>query len=207
MLDAEKEATVPNISRVGERVWTGGDLPSHLGDEAMLADLAGYRAVGITHVIDNRIEWSDEDFMRRHAPDITYVWNGQDDAGQAMPDSWFETGVGVALGALAQEGTQVLAHCHMGINRGPSMAFAILLATGTSPVRALAAIRRARPIAGIAYSLDALDWWQRWVGVPERVAERQRAAVEAWHERRQIDLVRIIRQARAEARNAADLGR
>lgn len=184
-----------DISRVTDRVWTGGDLRSHLGDPAMLEDLAVLRAAGITHVLDNRLEWSDEDFMRRYAPEITYVWNGQDDAGQAMPDSWFEKGVGFALGALAQEGAQVLAHCHMGINRGPSMAFAILLATGENPVRALTAIRRARPVAVLAYSADALEWWQRVSGTPERVAKRQRAAVAAWHRRNPVGLVRVVRQA------------
>ena len=186
---------MPDINRVAARVWTGGDLPSHLGDQAMAAEVDELRAVGITHIIDNRLEWSDEDFVRRHAPEITYVWNPQDDAGQAMPDSWFERGVGAALGALAQEGTQVLAHCHAGINRGPSMAYAILLASGTSPVRALAAIRHARPIASIGYSLDALAWWQRTEGVPQAVAQRQRAAVVAWHERNgHGSLLRLTRQ-------------
>ena len=172
-----------DISRVTDRVWTGGDLPSHLDESHMAAAVDELRILGITHIIDNRIEWSDEDFVRSYAPEMRYVWNPQDDAGQAMPDSWFERGVGSALGALAQEGTAVLAHCHMGINRGPSMAFAILLALGHSPVRALAAIRHARPIASIGYSLDALDWWQRTEGVPVDVARRQRAAVAAWHQR------------------------
>ncbi len=172
-----------DISQVTDRVWTGGDLPSHLGEHQMADAVDELRVLGITHIIDNRLEWSDEDFVRSHAPEMGYVWNPQDDAGQAMPDSWFERGVGAALGALAQEGTAVLAHCHMGINRGPSMAFAILLALGHSPVRALAAIRHARPIASIGYSLDALDWWQRTEGVPVDVARRQQAAVAAWHRR------------------------
>jgi dual specificity phosphatase 3 len=185
---------LPDISRVADRVWTGGDMPSHRGVAAMLEALADLRAAGITHIIDNRLEWSDEDFVRQHAPEMTYLWNGQDDAGQAMPDEWFERGVGTALGALAQEDTAVLAHCHAGINRGPSMAFAILLATGASPVRALTAIRRARPVAAIAYSLDALDWWQRVDGTPRRTAERQRAAVVAWHRRHSVGLMRILRR-------------
>lgn len=183
-----------NINRVGERLWTGGDLPSHRGDGPMLAALAKLQALGITHIIDNRAEWSDEEFVGSYAPEITYVWNGQDDAGQRMPDSWFETGVGAALGALARPENQVLAHCHMGINRGPSMAFAILLATGDSPVYALNAIRRARPIAAIAYSLDALNWWHRTAGVPRKVARRERAEVKAWHRRHHVDMLRIVRR-------------
>ena len=86
-----------NISRITARVWTGGDLPSHLGDEAMLTDLSEIQSVGFTPIIDNRIEWSDEAFVEAHAATLTYRWNGQDDAGQAMPDAWFDDGVAVRV--------------------------------------------------------------------------------------------------------------
>ena len=185
-----------NISYIADRVWTGGDLPSHLGEAAMLADLAGIQKAGITHILDNRIEWSDEAFVEAHAPTLTYWWNGQDDAGQAMPDEWFFEGVDFALEALADPDAQVLAHCHMGINRGPSMAFAILLATGMEPVEALTAIRAARPIAAISYADDVLDWWHRMTDTPAPIAKRQRSAVAAWHRRNPIDVVRIIRSIR-----------
>jgi protein-tyrosine phosphatase len=94
-----------------------------------------------------------------------------------MPDEWFDAGVAFALDALKDPDAQVLAHCHMGINRGPSMAYAILLATGMEPVAALTAIRQARPIAAIAYDGDALDWWHRADGTPAPVAKRQRREV------------------------------
>jgi len=58
----------------------------------------------------------------------------------------------------------------MGINRGPSMGFAILLATGMEPVAALTAIRRVRPIAAISYAGDALDRWHRISDTPAAVA-------------------------------------
>jgi len=119
---SSEKSTVANISRVTDRIWTGGDLPSHLGDEAMLVDLADYQRVGISHVLDNRIECSDEAFVEVHAPKIDYFWNGQDDAGQSMPDEWFFDGVDFALEALLDPNAQVLTHCHMGINRGPSIA-------------------------------------------------------------------------------------
>jgi len=186
-----------NISRVTDRIWTGGDLPYQRGPAAMLADLADLEAAGIGVIIDNRLECSDEDFVQRHAPGIAYVWNGQDDGGQAMPDGWFDNGVGAALSALAEPAGGVLAHCHMGVNRGPSMAFAILLASGWSPVEALDAIRAARPIAAIAYAGDAVDWWLRVSGAREAVVRRERAAVQAWQRTHPLDVVRIIRGVRA----------
>ena len=194
-----------NISRVTDRIWTGGDLPSHLGDAAMLVDLADYQRVGITHILDNRIECSDEAFVEAHAPRMTYWWNGQDDAGQAMPDNWFYDGVDFALESLKDHDAQVLVHCHMGINRGPSMAFAVLLATGMGPVEALDAIRNARPIAAISYAHDALDWWHRMTGTPASVAKRERAEVAAWHRRNPIDVVRIIRTIRSHEDNGRPL--
>ncbi len=55
----------------------------------------------------------------------------------------------------------MLVHCHMGINRGPSMAYACLLVLGWDPIEAMTAIRTARPIAAIGYAEDALDWHHR----------------------------------------------
>jgi dual specificity phosphatase 3 len=191
-----EESPGANISYITGRVWTGGDLPSDLGDEAMVADLAEIQKAGITDIIDNRIEWSDEEFVRAHAPDMGFLWNGADDVGQVMSDEWFDAGVVFALNALEDRDAQVLAHCHMGINRGPSMAFAILLATGMDPVGALAAIREARPIAAIAYDGDALDWWHRRSDTPAGVVKRQLAEVAAWHGDNPLDVVRIIRTLR-----------
>ena len=93
----------------------------------------------------------------------------------------------------------------MGINRGPSMAFAILLATGMEPAAALTAIRAARPIAAIAYDDDALDWWHRTSGTPESVAKAQRAQVDAWHRGNPLDVVRFIRSIRSNEDNGRPL--
>lgn len=185
-----------DISYITGRVWTGGDLPSDLGDDAMLADLVAIQEAGITDILDNRIEWSDEEFVRAHAPHLGYLWNGADDFGQLMADDWFQTGVDFALEVLADPDAQILSHCHMGINRGPSMAFAILIATGMDPVAALTAIRRARPIAAIAYDGDALDWWHRRNQTPERAASRQLAEVASWHRDNSLDFDLIVRAMR-----------
>lgn len=187
-----EESAGANISYITNRVWTGGELPSDLGEEAMLADLAEIQDAGITDILDTRIEWSDEGFVRTHAPHLGYFWNGADDVGRLMPDDWFDAGVKFALKALADPDGQVLAHCQMGINRGPSMAFAILLATGMDPVAALTAIRRARPIAMIAYDGDALDWWHRMADTPASVAKRHRAQIAAWHRGDLVEVDRIF---------------
>jgi hypothetical protein len=71
----------------------------------------------------------------------------------------------------------------MGINRGPTMAFAILLATGLDPITALNAIRRARPMAVVHYADDALDWWHRRADTPIPVVRMRRAQMAAWHGR------------------------
>jgi dual specificity phosphatase 3 len=195
--------TMANISRVTDQLFTGGDLPLHLGSGAMLLHLGEMQDAGITHILDNRIEWSDEQFVATHAPDIDYLHNGQDDAGQRMPDSWFDRGVSFALTALEYPGNAVLVHCHMGINRGPSMAYAVLLAQGWEPVAALDTIRGARPVAAIGYAADALDWWHRLSRATDRVIARDRAAVWAWFDEHPLDVVRIIRSVRASEKLSA----
>ena len=59
---------MPDISFVTDRVATGGDLPLHLGSDVMRDHLAKLRSAGVTHVIDNRLEWSDEQFVAVPAP-------------------------------------------------------------------------------------------------------------------------------------------
>ena len=173
-----------------DRVATGADLP--FDDTAAADRLVAWTAAGITHVIDNRVEANDEAFVAHLAPEVAYLHNPADDAGQRMPDAWFDRGVAFALDALAQPGAKVLSHCHMGINRGPSLAYAILLALGTDPVDALDALRSARPIANCWYAEDALDWWHRRTGAPDTVRHSDRRRLAAWRAAHPLDVVRII---------------
>ncbi|WP_175499586.1 dual specificity protein phosphatase family protein [Cellulomonas marina] len=186
-----------NISRITDFLFTGGDLPVHLGTAAMLADLDDYRGEGITHVVDNRMECSDEGFFAKHAPDLVYVHNGQDDRGQRMPDAWFDRGVGAAMEALARSTEAVvLVHCHMGVDRGPSLAYAILLALGWDTLDAMRALRAARPIAAAHYSADALDWWLRFDGAAAAVRRREHRRLAEWHERHPLDVRHVVRRQR-----------
>lgn len=186
----------PNLDVLTDWLATGGDLH---GDEAIARrDLEGLVAVGVTHILDLRQEWSDEAFVALHAPQVRYVHLGVDDAGQRLPDEWFDAGIALAE-RVRGAGGLLLAHCHMGINRGPSMAFALLLADGWAPVDALERIRTARPIAGIGYAADALDHHHRRLGasVERRAADRR--AVADWFHANHLDVGTIVRGIRSAA--------
>lgn len=183
-----------NISQLTERLWTGGDLPEPF--EEAVATVEAWRAIGIRQILDNRIEWSDEDLVEAVAPEIRYFHNGVNDAGQRMPDDWFDEVTEVANASLELDGG-ILIHCHMGINRGPSAAYAVLLTQGWDPVKAIDLIRTARPIAAVGYAEDALNWWHRTNNIdhPQRRAERARLA--RWRANHPHDTIRIIREIRA----------
>jgi hypothetical protein len=184
-----------NLNFVTDRLATGGDLAYDRADA--LRDLNGWQRLGITHVVDNRLEWSDADLVAEWAPEINYLHNGVDDAGQRMPDEWFDTGTAFIRGALRSPTAKVLIHCHMGINRGPSLAYAALLALGWDPIDAMDAVRSARPIAGLGYAEDALDWHHHRQEAPLVQRRSDRRRLEVWRRENSIDVVRIIRAIRA----------
>ena len=131
-----------------------GDLPNDRQDAE--DKLAEWIAAGVTDIVDVREEWSDEDLVARLAPQIRYHYLGTHDDGTSQDQAWFDEGLAALHEALQHEDAVVMVHCHMGVNRGPSMALAYLIDQGWSPVAALDAIRSARPIAGIIYARDAV---------------------------------------------------
>ncbi len=157
--------------------------------------LAEIDAIGITDILDCRMEWDDEEWVSAAVPHIDYRWLGVADAGQRMPDRWFDAGTEHICPRLS-DGRTVLAHCHMGINRGPSMGFAAMLALGWEPVDALDRIRQQRPIAHIGYAEDALDWWLRKNGgtTSERAEGQRRIA--QWRRTNHLDVATVIRKIR-----------
>jgi dual specificity phosphatase 3 len=189
-------AELANLHFVTPKLAVGGDLSSE--DEGLSRlQLAEISELGITHVVDTRMEWSDEQAVAEHASHVRYLHHGMDDAGQQVPHEWFEEAVAWVEAAYEQDPDAiVLTHCHMGINRGPSLGFAVLLSQGWDPVEAISAIRAARPQANVWYAADALDWWHARTGVDAETAEEQRAALAAWRDANQLDVVRMVREMR-----------
>ena len=145
---------VADASFVTEQLLVGGDLGTQ-DEELAVRQLQELVDAGVTHLVDTRIEWDDEAWVAERSPEIVYRHHGMDDAGQEVPLEWFDEAVGSALEAI-EGGGIVLAHCHMGVNRGPSLGLAVLLAQGwdvdrrprCDPGRAaggLGRLRRRRP--------------------------------------------------------------
>lgn len=184
-----------NASFVTPRLVVGGDL-DQWDDVLAQRQLGELIAHGVTHVVDVRIEADDAAWVTRLTDRVTYLWHGMDDVGQRVPAEWFETAVAWVEAALEDPEAIVLTHCHMGINRGPSLGLAVLLAQGWDVVDAIAAIREARPIAAVAYAEDALRWWHGRCSANARERLGDRARLKAWRRDNPIDVVRIIAQRR-----------
>src|SRR4051794_18237209 len=184
---------VANAHFVTSFLVVGGDLGY---DDAIAVRQSVELVVdgGVTHILDVRQEADDADWWASEG--LSYLWAGIDDAGQRLPAAWFDRITGWATEAIAAGGV-VLTHCHMGINRGPSAGYAVLLALGWDPVDALAAIRAARPIANIWYAEDALAWHLDRVGASATERRTTYARVARWREENPLDVVRIIRRIRA----------
>ena len=182
----------PNINFVTDQIAIGGDLDT---DRPQVAEqqLAALVALGITHIIDCREEWSDEDFVAEHAPQIAYLHNGTHDDGHSQPDEFFDRGLSFGREALADDGAKLLVHCHMGINRGPSLGYAVMLDQGHDPVEALDAIRAARPRAGISYSEDALWHHLKRSEASAEAIQRELERIRAWRGEYRIDPIRMLR--------------
>jgi hypothetical protein len=121
------------------------------------ADVQALVAAGVTHIIDCRDDFNDAPLLAG-APAISYLWNGVPDDGNPAThgDAWFSKSLGFALPALSSPHNKVYCHCAAGVNRGPSTAFAIMLASGFTSSDAESIIRAARPVVGLAYKTEAI---------------------------------------------------
>ena len=193
-MTAQAAMKVANVSGLTDNLWVGGDLEVR-DPELALAQLDELAEAGISDIVDLRLEWNDQDWVTKAMPHLKYRWLGVDDAGQRMPDDWFDTGTSYALAAI-NRGGRVLVHCHMGINRGPSMGYAVLLALGWDPIEALDRMRSQRPIAYVGYAEDALDWWLRKDGAPPAERNEWRLRLGEWRSNNHLDVAAVIRRIR-----------
>ncbi|MDP9182758.1 MAG: hypothetical protein M3P04_08305 [Actinomycetota bacterium] len=183
-------AEFANLDFVTPRLAVGGDLSARSMSELSLL-VRDYAELGITHVVDCRLEWDDTELHTKWLPWTSYLHQGMDDAGQRVPAAWFDAAIDWI--DAAGPNAVVLTHCHMGINRGPSLGFAVLLHQGWDPLDAIAAIRAARPVANVWYAPDAIVWHH---GRHDTDPTDDLRRLKQWREENPLDVVRIIRQQR-----------
>ena len=178
------------ICWVTPRIAASGDLPDDHANAVI--HLNRWISAGITHVIDLRIERNDSTFIEANS-NIKYHRFGVDDNGTRRKDLWFDDLTKTATQILSDPTAKIIVHCHMGVNRGPSALFAILLALGWDDLDALRAIRNARPIAAVLYAPDATRWHAVRTGATVSEVEDRVSEVEAWLDRNYLDLPYVIR--------------
>ena len=183
------------ITQLTDHLWTGGDLPAQPGTASFTLD--AWLTAGIDTIIDTRAEWTDEDLVTSLAPQVSYLHAGVYDEGQTMPDSWFDATTSFALDRI-NAGSTVLAHCHMGINRGPSTAYAILLTLGWDPVDAVDHIHAMRPIAAVFYAEDAVRWASRRQELLPSETNHQISRLADWRAAHPMEAGRTMRAPRIE---------
>lgn len=137
-----------DMSQVTDRLFVGANVNS-------VDDVADIKRAGITHVID--LNNDDEEPLFPSTGGIALLSDPTDDDGQPKPAKWFAPAIDFGVGALSHPGFKLLTHCAMGINRGPSIGFAVLRALGFPADNILDLIHRARPqtIIGVRYHQDA----------------------------------------------------
>lgn len=153
--------TEANISWITDQIATGGDFS--FNPEKAQRQFMDLLSQDIDLVIDCRIEASDHEVW--DTTDVDYLHLPVNDIyGQHLPMEHFDAAVEAARPVL-ESGGKVFVHCHMGINRGPSTAYALLLDQGVPSTKAFDMIRKARPQAAVYYAEDALKahLHRRWI--------------------------------------------
>jgi len=178
------------ICWVDTQLAVSGDLP--MNSDAAREQLEMWEEAGITDVFDMRGECDDTDFIHAHSH-IRSHWFGVDDNGGKRSDAWFASLTEKCSEVLADPDCKILVHCHMGVNRGPSAMYAVMLTQGWGHLDALRAIRNARPIAGIIYAPDAARWHASQAGKSQSEISALGSEVEEWLERNYLDLAYVIR--------------
>ena len=140
-------------------IAVGGDLSADPAEAA--AQARWLQRQGITDIIDCRQEYSDEDLVADVCPAIRYHHLPTDDHGGELDPDWWYRGIAIAQ-LVAESGGSVFVHCHMGVNRGPSLALAILFDRGIDPLAAFDLLRARRPQAFAIYATQYLELESRY---------------------------------------------
>lgn len=188
---------VANAVFVNDWLAFGGDLSANFAlAHRQLDELV---ESGITHIADLRSEWTDEVMVRGWAPQITYLNHRVEDAGQLIDPDWFEDLVQWAERARRENPeAKVLVHCHMGVNRAPSAALALLMNDGVGLREGLDLLREARPFAVIDYAGSVISWYLARIGADPRTRHNMRRVLVRWRQAHDIDVETVIRSIRSQ---------
>lgn len=138
------------------RLATGARLSS-VEDAEILVE------AGITGIIDCTWlepdqQYTDTQVFAAH-PALSVLWNPTIDDGETKGVDWFEPSIDFAFQTLSKPRSALYCHCDQGRNRGPSTAFAVMLALGWTYDTAIEMIHTARPatIGWLRYANDAAN--------------------------------------------------
>lgn len=130
------------------------------------ANVAVLRGARITHVIDLQREFDDAPLLRDTG--IVLRWWGVPESLEPFPEEAVVEAIGFFRQVLACHDHRLYIHCMAGRNRTPVFVYAFLRATGWTEEEAVAAIRRAEPVALLPRSrLDAVERCLSGLGVGE----------------------------------------
>jgi protein-tyrosine phosphatase len=132
---------------VTERIAVGGAI----GDINGLNELI---AQGITHIIDMQAEFDDQTLRDSR---VTVLWLPQEDDGTPRPPGHYLQGARFAYAMLAIPEHKIYCHCAAGVNRGPTMCYALLRSFGIPKEEAIGMIQKARPQVGFFHQQNYLD--------------------------------------------------
>lgn len=116
------------------------------------ADVEEVLGRGVTHVVNCRVGFDDRGLLHGRAG---YLWDPAPDDRQPKEPGWFLDAIAFVEDARRDPKAKVLVHCTGGIDRSPSLAYAILRAAGWGPAEAEARIRTAYPEGRLVYRRDA----------------------------------------------------
>ena len=123
-----------------------------VGGALEAADVDDALRQGITHIVNCRVSFDDSELINGRA---AYLWDPAPDDRRPKEPRWFLEAIEFVRTARRDPDAKVLIHCTGGIDRSPSLAYAVLRSLGWSRVRAERTIGEAHPEARLVYRDDA----------------------------------------------------